>query len=70
MAAATCIVGSLTIYASIGLLAASAWLISTAALHPQIAALSVAIVGVRFFGLARAVCRYLERYLSHDVTFR
>jgi ATP-binding cassette subfamily C protein CydC len=28
------------------------------------------IVAVRFFGISRAVLRYAERYLSHDVTFR
>ncbi|MDF2568811.1 MAG: putative multidrug export ATP-binding/permease protein [Sporomusa sp.] len=70
MAAVACMFGSFTIYANVGLLAASAWLISAAALHPPVAELSVAIVGVRFFGLMRAVCRYLERYVSHDVTFR
>ncbi|HWR44691.1 thiol reductant ABC exporter subunit CydC [Sporomusa sp.] len=70
MAAVACFFGSFTVYANVGLLAASAWLISAAALHPPVAALSVAIVGVRFFGLTRAVCRYIERYLSHDVTFR
>ena len=48
----------------------SAWLISMAALHPSIAVLEVAIVGVRFFGIARAVFRYLERLVSHNVTFR
>ncbi len=48
----------------------SAWLISTAALHPSIAALGVSIVGVRFFGISRGVFRYLERLVSHDVTFR
>jgi len=30
----------------------------------------VAIVGVRFFGIARGVFRYLERYVSHETTFR
>lgn len=30
----------------------------------------VLIVGVRFFGLARAVFRYVERYFSHDLTFQ
>jgi thiol reductant ABC exporter CydC subunit len=48
----------------------SAWLISKAALHPSIAALQVAIVGVRFFGVSRGVFRYLERVVSHDVTLR
>lgn len=64
------IFGFLTIGSNMGLLAASAYLISSAALHPSITELSVAIVGVRFFGIARAVFRYLERYISHDVTFR
>ena len=62
--------GWLTIAANIGLMVTSALLIAGAALHPSIAELSVAIVGVRFFGVARAVFRYLERYISHDATFR
>ena len=64
------ILGCLTIASNIGLMAASAYLISSAALHPSITELSVAIVGVRFFGISRAVFRYLERYVSHDATFR
>ena len=59
-----------TIGASVALMGTSSWLISMAALHPSIAALEVAIVGVRFFGIARAVFRYLERLVSHNVTFR
>lgn len=62
--------GALTIASSIALLACSAYLISAAALHPSIADLQVAIVGVRFFGLARGVFRYLERLSSHETTFR
>jgi len=64
------IFGYLTIISNIGLLATSAYLISSAALHPSIGELSVAIVGVRFFGIVRAIFRYLERYISHDATFR
>jgi ATP-binding cassette subfamily C protein CydC len=41
-----------------------------AALDPSIAALQVAIVGVRGFGVSRTVLRYLERLSSHDVTLR
>ena len=63
------LLGALTIGSSIGLLAASAWIISTAALHPSVADLAVAIVGVRFFGIARGVCRYLERLTAHHVNF-
>lgn len=62
--------GSLTVGSSIALMGSSAWLISTAALHPSIAVLEVAIVGVRFFGIARACFRYFERLISHNVTFR
>ncbi|MEG6585346.1 thiol reductant ABC exporter subunit CydC [Dendrosporobacter sp. 1207_IL3150] len=62
--------GWLTVASNIGLMATSAILIASAALHPSVAELSVAIVGVRFFGVARAVFRYLERYISHDATFR
>jgi ATP-binding cassette subfamily C protein CydC len=51
-------------------MATSAWLISKAALQPSIAELSVAVVGVRFFGIARGVFRYLERIASHETTFR
>ncbi|WP_371365424.1 putative ABC transporter ATP-binding/permease protein [Sporomusa rhizae] len=67
---AACVLGSFTVYTNIGLMAASAWLISAAALHPSVAELSIAIVGVRFFGLSRAVCRYIERYIGHEFTFR
>jgi ATP-binding cassette subfamily C protein CydC len=54
----------------IALVSTSAWLISYAALRPSIAELQVAIVGVRFFGISRGVFRYLERLVSHTVTFR
>lgn len=62
--------GVLTIGSSIGLLGTSAWLISSAALQPPIGHLSVAIVGVRFFGISRGIARYFERLITHDVTFR
>ncbi len=64
------LLGFLTVGSSIGLLAASAWIIAMAALQPSIAVLQIAIVGVRFFGIARGVLRYLERLASHQVTFR
>ena len=51
-------------------MATSAYLISLAALHPPLAALSTAIVGVRFFGLSRALARYVERYTGHDAALR
>jgi len=64
------LLGSLTIGSSVALMGTSAWLISTAALHPSVAELGVSVVGVRFFGIARGFFRYLERLVSHDVTFR
>jgi thiol reductant ABC exporter CydC subunit len=62
--------GTATIASSIGLLGTSAYLISSAALQPSIAYLQVAIVGVRFFGIARGLFRYLERLSSHAVNFK
>ncbi|OGO64386.1 MAG: hypothetical protein A2030_00345 [Chloroflexi bacterium RBG_19FT_COMBO_50_10] len=62
--------GFATILSAVGLMTTAAYIISAAALHPSIADLQVAIVGVRFFGLSRGVFRYLERLVSHDVTFR
>ena len=61
------LVGSLTIGSSIGLMATSAFILASAALHPSIADLAVPIVAVRFFGIARGAFRYLERYISHYV---
>lgn len=60
----------LTVFMNVGLLTTSAWLIASAALHPELVYLSIAIVGVRFFGISRAVCRYGERYVSHHMAFQ
>jgi ATP-binding cassette subfamily C protein CydC len=62
--------GAATVGAAVGLLGTGAWLIATAALQPAIADIQVAVVGVRFFGISRAVMRYLERLVAHDATFR
>ncbi|WP_110954279.1 thiol reductant ABC exporter subunit CydC [Anaerosinus massiliensis] len=59
-----------SVASSISLMAAAAYLIASAALHPFIYELSLAIVGVRFFGISRAIFRYTERYVSHDATFQ
>jgi len=64
------LLGALTIGASISLMSTSAYLISMAALHPSIAEIGVAVVGVRFFGISRGVFRYLERLASHSLTFK
>ena len=62
--------GIAAIGAGIGLMGTSAYIIASAALHPSISTLQVAIVGVRFFGLSRGVFRYLERIVSHSVNLR
>lgn len=64
------LLGFLTVGSGIGLMMTSAYIIAKAALHPSIAELQVAIVGVRFFGISRGVFRYLERYVSHEITFK
>ncbi len=64
------LMGAATVLSGVGLMAASAYIISAAALHPSVAELQVAIVGVRAFGISRGLFRYLERYLSHQTTFR
>ncbi len=68
--AASVLLGALTVSASVGLMGASAYLISGAAIFGSIAPLQLSIVGVRFFGIARSVLRYAERLVSHGVTFR
>jgi ATP-binding cassette subfamily C protein CydC len=67
--ALSALLGTATVLSGIGLAATSAYLISQAALHPSVAVLAVAIVGVRFFGIARGALRYLERLLSHRTAF-
>ena len=56
--------------AAVSLLAVSSWLITRAGDMPPIMYLNMAIVGVRFFALARASFRYVERLSSHDAAFR
>ncbi|QGG42000.1 thiol reductant ABC exporter subunit CydC [Aeromicrobium yanjiei] len=61
--------GVMSELAGIGLLLTSAWLIVRAAEQPPVLYLMIAIVSVRFFGLARAALRYVERLLTHDAAF-
>lgn len=58
-----------TIFA-VALSALSGWLIVRASEQPPILYLLTAIVGVRFFGIGRAVLRYRERLHLHDAVFR
>ena len=59
----------LALLSSLGLLGASAYLISKAALLPPLFALTIGITAVRAFGISRAVFRYGERYLTHQAAF-
>ena len=68
--AAVVALGSLTVIFGVGLMATAGYLISRAAERPPVLSLTVAIVGVRFFGLARPLVRYVERLTSHDVALR
>ncbi|PRB01718.1 thiol reductant ABC exporter subunit CydD [Microbacterium sp. MYb64] len=60
--------GIVSAAAAVGLLLVSGWLIVTASLVDNLVPLSVAIVGVRFFAVTRAVTRYLERLVGHDAS--
>ncbi|MFL6022649.1 MAG: thiol reductant ABC exporter subunit CydC [Marmoricola sp.] len=60
------LLGSLSSVSGIALTATAGWLIVKAADQPPVLTMLVAIVGVRTFGLARPVLRYLERLRSHD----
>ena len=58
--------GVLSTAAGAALTGVSAWLIVRASTQPPIMYLLVAIVGVRFFGLSRAVFAYAQRLWLHD----
>ena len=64
------LLGTATVLFGVGLMTTSGYLISRAAQHPPVLELTVAIVGVRFFGVARPIARYLERLASHDLALR
>lgn len=60
------ILAFLTIASNMGLLIASAFLLSWSALKPAVMDLMKLIASVRFFGLSRSVFRYGERYITHQ----
>ncbi|WP_445154603.1 thiol reductant ABC exporter subunit CydD [Arthrobacter sp. Hor0625] len=62
-------VGVLAALFAVALSGLSGWLILRASEQPPILYLLTAIVGVRFFGVGRAVLRYAERLLLHDAVF-
>ncbi|MGM1017847.1 MAG: thiol reductant ABC exporter subunit CydC [Actinomycetota bacterium] len=62
--------GALSAGAAVSLLAVSGWLIVSASIVDSLVPLSIAVVGVRFFAVSRAVFRYLERLTGHDAALR
>jgi ATP-binding cassette, subfamily C, bacterial CydC len=64
------LLGSLAIGFGVALMATAGYLISRAAERPPILSLTVTIVAVRFFGLARPLARYLDRLVGHDLALR
>jgi len=50
-------------------MAIAGYLIARAAEQPEMAALSLGIAGVRFFGISRGAFRYFERLFSHSLAF-
>ncbi|MFF2840434.1 thiol reductant ABC exporter subunit CydD [Paenarthrobacter sp. NPDC057981] len=67
--AAAGIVAVLAALFAVALSGLSGWLIIRASEQPPILYLLGAIVGVRFFGIGRAVLRYCERLLTHNAVF-
>lgn len=66
---AAAVVGTLASLFAVALSGLAGWLIIRASEQPPILYLLGAIVGVRFFGIGRAVLRYWERLLLHDAVF-
>lgn len=64
------LLGTLGLGSAVALTAVSGWLIARASQMPPVLVLSIATVGVRTFGIAKGVLRYLERLVSHDVALR
>jgi len=56
-------------FSSTALMAIAGYLIARAAERPEMAALSLGIAGVRFFGISRGAFRYAERLFSHSLAF-
>jgi ATP-binding cassette subfamily C protein CydC len=62
--------GCATVASNIGLLGTAAYLIAASAIVPFLILLTLPIYIVRFMGVLRAVSRYGERLVAHNVTFR
>lgn len=61
---------SLSLIASLTLTVVSAWLIMRAWQMPPVLELTVAVTSVRALGISRALFRYLDRLVGHDLALR
>jgi hypothetical protein len=68
--AVSILAASLAVGFGVALMTSAGYLISRAAEQPPILSLTIVIVAVRFFGLARPLARYCERLVSHDAALR
>ena len=64
------ILGIGTMASNIGLLSVAAYLIAASALQYGLSQLTLPMFLVQIFGISRAAFRYLERLVSHNVTFK
>ena len=64
------VAGTAGMASAVALSGVAAWLIARASQMPDVVALGVAPVAVRFFGISRSVLRYCERLVSHDTALR
>ncbi len=64
------LLGSLAIGSAVGLMAASAWLISRAAIVTNVADVALAVTAVRVLAISRAAFRYLERFVTHRASLQ
>lgn len=62
--------GTAALGSGFALAALAAWLIARAWEMPPVLDLTIAVVTVRALGIARGLCRYLERLATHDVALR
>jgi len=62
--------GAGTMASNVGLLSVAAYLIGASALGFGLSKLTLPMFLVQVFGVSRAVFRYTERLVSHDVTFK
>lgn len=62
--------GSVTLVSALALTIVSAWLITRAWQMPPVMDLTVAVTAVRALGISRAVFRYVDRIVSHDLALK